>query len=348
MGIDISVIVPVFNTEKYLRECLDSLAGQTVFERMEVLLVDDGSADASPAICDEYAAKHPRFSVMHQENLGVSAARNAGLRMASGKYAGFVDSDDTIAADMYEKLIETAEKTGSDISSCGYIFCGPDAQKTVTFPFKEEKALTRDEIIHTVFPFMIRSDAFNSCCNKLFSLSVIRQNGIVFPEGRKHAEDRRFVIDCLMRCQTMCYSAFPGYYYRYVETGAVNAARADYLENMLAKYHENIELFGGAGLERAVLDENNALSLAEQAVSAAFIIENKLNGKIRRKTLKSLVKNGQIRACVSDCLPSVEKSGSRYDKLMYRMLQKGSAFGVRVILRAMKIRLYFVKTAAGQ
>lgn len=121
MEIDISVIVPVFNTEKYLRECLDSIAGQTIFERMEVLLVDDGSADASPAICDEYTAKHPCFSVIHQQNLGVSAARKTGLRMAYGRYAGFVDSDDTIAADMYEKLIGTA-KNGLDFSYLARLF----------------------------------------------------------------------------------------------------------------------------------------------------------------------------------------------------------------------------------
>jgi len=347
MGIDISVIVPVFNTEKYLRECLDSIAGQTVFERMEVLLIDDGSVDASPSICDEYAAKYPNFSVIHQRNLGVSAARNTGLRTAKGRYAGFVDSDDTVAADMYEKLIVNAAKTGSDISCCGYIFCLPDAQKTITFPFEENKALDRSEIVRTVFPFMVLSDSFNSCCNKLFSLSVIRQNGISFPEGRKHAEDRRFVIDCLMRCGSMCYTAYSGYYYRYVESGAVNAARTDYLDNMLAKYSENIELFGACGMDADILSLNNALSLAQQAVSCAYIIENRLSGKIRRETLKSLVKNSRIRACVSACRPFAAKNGSRYDRWMYLMLQMGSATGVRMILRAMKIRLSIARAAAG-
>jgi len=339
MGIDISVIVPVYNTEQYLRECLDSIIAQTVFNRMEIILIDDGSTDASAAICDEYVRRYERISVDHQANRGVSAARNAGLGMASGRYIGFVDSDDTITADMYEQLFESAEKTGSDMSCCGYIFYLPDTQTRISFPFPENTALPREEIIKIVFSFIIRNDAFNSCCNKLFSLSVIRQNGIVFPEGKKHAEDRRFVIDFLLHCGSMCYRAFPGYHYRYVETGAVNAARTDYLDNMLAKYNENVELFAGTGLEQSVLDENNALSLASQALSGVYFIEKKLNGKVRREALKRLVRNQQVRRCLGDYWLAVTTGRSAYEKLGYLMIRLGSTTGLRAVMGAMSVRL---------
>ncbi|HOU09747.1 MAG TPA: glycosyltransferase [Clostridiales bacterium] len=335
----VSVIVPVFNTEKYLRECLDSIIAQTIFDRMEILLVDDGSDDASPSICDEYAGRYERIGVIHQANLGVSAARNAGLRMAAGKYAGFVDSDDTIKEDMYEKLVDAAEKTGADLSCCGYIFSLPDAQKNISFPFEEERTLARGDIIRTVIPYMIRSDAFNSCCNKLFSLSVIRQNGIVFPEGRKHAEDRRFVAEFLLCCESMSYIDYHGYFYRYVETGAVNAARTDYLDNMLAKYAENIDLFGEAGLDRAVLNENNALSLASQALSGAYFIESKLSGKVRRDTLRQLARNRQIRRCLADYWGKITAGCSTYEKMVFRMIRSESAAGLHMVIRAMDIRL---------
>ena len=110
----LSVIVPVYNAEKYLKKTLESLAAQTVADSMQIILVDDGSADSSPDICDEFASKHPDTVVIHRENGGVSAARNAGIKEAIGEYIGFVDADDTIAPDYYEKLLNAAKENDCD------------------------------------------------------------------------------------------------------------------------------------------------------------------------------------------------------------------------------------------
>ena len=99
---EISVIVPVYNAEKYLPRCLRSIQEQTIFDQMEVILVNDGSADASGRICDEFAARHANARVLHKENGGVSSARNAGLDVATGAFIGFVDSDDFIRRDAME------------------------------------------------------------------------------------------------------------------------------------------------------------------------------------------------------------------------------------------------------
>lgn len=99
----ISVIVPIYNTEKYLAKCLDSLINQT-FQRLEIILIDDGSTDNSGQICDEYAVKDDRIKVIHKTNGGVSSARNAGLDVVTGSYIAFVDPDDYIDSDMYEVL----------------------------------------------------------------------------------------------------------------------------------------------------------------------------------------------------------------------------------------------------
>lgn len=115
----ISVIVPVYKVEPYLRQCLDSLLSQT-YENLEIILVDDGSPDNCGVICDEYATKERRIRVIHQENGGVSAARNAGLEAASGAYLGFVDSDDWIEPDMYEHLLLGLLQAQVDISICGH------------------------------------------------------------------------------------------------------------------------------------------------------------------------------------------------------------------------------------
>lgn len=117
----ISVIVPVYNVEKYLPRCIDSILNQT-YKNLEIILVDDGSPDNCPAICDEYAQKDSRIKVIHKANGGVSSARNVGLDVATGEYIGFVDSDDWIEPDMYEFLFMRATDYNVDISRCASVW----------------------------------------------------------------------------------------------------------------------------------------------------------------------------------------------------------------------------------
>lgn len=113
----ISIIVPVYNVERYIERCVESICQQT-YTNTEIILVDDGSTDSSGKICDEIAVKDPRIRVIHQQNSGLSAARNAGLAVAKGEYIAFVDSDDYIAQEMYSVMIENMEKYDLDIIGC--------------------------------------------------------------------------------------------------------------------------------------------------------------------------------------------------------------------------------------
>ena len=113
----ISVVVPVYKVEPYLRKCLDSIVNQT-YRDLEIILIDDGSPDNCGRICDEYAERDARIRVVHQENSGLSAARNAGLKLVSGSYIGFVDSDDWIEPDMYSYLLGNALEYQADIAVC--------------------------------------------------------------------------------------------------------------------------------------------------------------------------------------------------------------------------------------
>ena len=127
----ISVIVPVYKVEQYLKRCVDSILHQT-FSDLEVILVDDGSPDNCPAMCDKYAGTDSRVKVIHQKNAGVSAARNAGLSVASGEYITFVDSDDFIDPQMYEKMLAVAEKYDCDVVMCDCMKEFPDHQEVYT------------------------------------------------------------------------------------------------------------------------------------------------------------------------------------------------------------------------
>lgn len=115
----LSVIVPVYNVEKYLPQCLDSIIAQT-FSDTEIIIVDDGSTERSPTICDAYAAKDNRISVIHKPNAGLGAAYNTGINAANGKYIGFVESDDFIASNMFEKLLDIAVKNDLDVARCNF------------------------------------------------------------------------------------------------------------------------------------------------------------------------------------------------------------------------------------
>jgi glycosyltransferase involved in cell wall biosynthesis len=115
---EISIIVPVYDVEKYLKKCVDSILNQT-FKDFELILVDDGSPDNSGAICDQYAEKDSRVRVIHKENGGLSDARNAGIEVARGKYLGFVDSDDFVNEDMYKQLYTSIIENNADLSICG-------------------------------------------------------------------------------------------------------------------------------------------------------------------------------------------------------------------------------------
>ena len=116
----ISIIIPVYNVEKYLSTCLNSVINQT-YQNLEIILVNDGSTDACPKICEEYATKDNRIKVIHKQNGGLSDARNVGLKQTTGNLVSFVDSDDVLALDFYQKLINVLIKNNADIAECGFL-----------------------------------------------------------------------------------------------------------------------------------------------------------------------------------------------------------------------------------
>lgn len=201
----ISIIVPIYNMERYLRECLDSIKSQT-FADWECILVDDGSTDNSPAICDEYAAADPRFKAVHQRNGGLSAARNAALRTASGEYIGFVDSDDWIEQGMYELLYKLVTEHDADIAQVGFRkeFIGRrHSTKSLTNNLKviDGKTAMR-EIGFDRLP--------NYVWNKLHRRSIITCD---FPDGRNF-EDIFVYSQWLKNVKKMVLDPTPMYHYR--------------------------------------------------------------------------------------------------------------------------------------
>ncbi len=173
----ISVIVPVYNVEEYLEKCVGSIINQT-YKNLEIILVDDGSPDRCPEMCDEFARIDDRIMVIHKENGGQGSARNRALDVAKGEYIAFVDSDDFLEADMYENMVEAIERTDSDISLCGFIT--HSGLRSVKSPVPKDEYVFQgsEEILKNYFssPYVDGSP-----CNKLFRSEVFED--IRFPEG---------------------------------------------------------------------------------------------------------------------------------------------------------------------
>ena len=194
----ISIIVPVYKVEQYLRRCLDSIASQT-FTDWECILIDDGSPDKSGAICDEYALRDSRFRVIHQENKGVSAARNAGLDAARGEWIGFVDSDDWVEKDCYETAMEIAVAEKADTVCFGVRFVnGRNDFKNVHF---SDKGLYKNFVQYPVY--------MNAVCNKLFHKNLLhnlfQKTSIHFDEDISICEDMLFSFQILYASKKIIY-----------------------------------------------------------------------------------------------------------------------------------------------
>lgn len=207
MGKLVSVIIPVYNVEKYLSRCLDSVICQT-YSDLEILLINDGSTDESGKICDEYAKKDRRIRVIHKKNGGVSSARNIGLRHATGEYVGFIDSDDYISPHMYQCLVDNIEKEKADISIVGFLneeslndFVPYWAQKEYRMFSKSEQI---DKLLTNTFYTC-------SCCDKIIKRSLLVD--LYFDEKIKQYEDLLFLYQAMKRSEKAVFTSEAYYYY---------------------------------------------------------------------------------------------------------------------------------------
>lgn len=183
----ISVIVPIYNVEKYLRKSIDSLLCQT-YRNLEIILVDDGGTDGCPDICDEYKEQDARVRVIHKSNGGLSDARNAGLAIASGEYIAFFDSDDYLKPTMYEKLVQALECAKADVAICNFETVTPEG---ISIPERNLHQSIQDEVI-TGKEAIIRLcgpnyEYYVTAWNRLYKKEVVEN--ILFPKGKIHEDE---------------------------------------------------------------------------------------------------------------------------------------------------------------
>lgn len=237
----VSVIVPVYNVEKYIDTCVQSILNQTM-NNIEVILVDDGSKDSSSARCDYYSLHDKRIRVVHKENAGLGYARNSGLQIATGKYIVFVDGDDYIESNHIEKMFNYIETTGADVTIGGHTKVDNNGGRIVEKNPLAGNTYCDDEIRNKVIPMMCgqleKDDRIEmSSCMTIYRRIIIEEAGIRFPSERELiSEDLIFNMNVLSKARVVSIVDSVGYYYRYNPTSLTHRYLPDRFQKQKQLY----------------------------------------------------------------------------------------------------------------
>lgn len=228
----VSIIVPVYKVEEYLHQCVDSIINQT-YRNLEIILIDDGSPDRCPEICDEYAARDNRIKVIHKFNGGLSEARNHGLELASGEYIMFVDSDDYVDIRIVETLIEAIDASSADIA-----MCGRNDMRTTSISsncnFESDVVLDKKSLMALILRDKIGSQAWA----KLFKKEQFKN--LRFPIGRLY-EDIGTTYLAFNKCNRMVYISRPLYYYRLNQSSISFSEKPNKIYDTFCSFNERLQ-----------------------------------------------------------------------------------------------------------
>ncbi len=299
----VSVIVPVYNVEKYLNRCVESILAQTE-QNIEIILVDDGSTDGSGVLCDAWAEKDGRILVLHKENGGLTSAWKAGVKLASGEYAGFVDSDDWIEPDMYEKMLKEALREDADLVACGLVFDFEDPK----IPKREEGSNFKKDVydrraLEGLFPFLINDGRFfgrtlqPARVTKLFRMDLLRENMDFCDERVAVGEDMQITFPVFLDTGKLC--VIQNYYpYHYWINGSSITGKYDgrYMEKvkLLAERLETISR------EKGVYDfspqiRNDFLSMSVLAVKNEIYRNYRSGRKAVTANVRAICEDEKVR-----------------------------------------------------
>ncbi len=270
----ISVIIPIYKVEKYLRKCLDSVINQT-YKNLEIILVDDGSPDACPQICDEYAKNDDRIKVIHKENGGQSTARNAALDICTGEYIAFIDSDDYVDKMYIEKLYKAAKDKNAQIAICSFFYTD-ETGKIWKGDKLENKVVSGDE---KMFCFFRSNECIDAACFKIYHNSIWKD--LRYPIG-KVAEDASISDITFMKANAVCF--IDEYLYYYFQRG--DSAMGKFKNNGTKIALDSIEAFKGR-LSRVDVNSKFYIPALFQFFDTYLYIYSKVKkGKKLKKTIR--------------------------------------------------------------
>ena len=320
----VSIVIPVFNGEQYLARCLDSVLNQT-YDKLQVILIDDGSTDSSVKICDAYAARDPRVIVEHKENRGPSSARNSGVAKAEGVYLSFVDCDDYLESDAISSMVQAMKTQNADLVCGNYVIDEVHTgQRRVANVQNDDRNFTQKEIADALVYYLHRPGGYNMLVvawGTLYLTHIIKDNEIAFDESVRVYEDVKFIMEYYRHVSTIHYHSAPVYNYHGVYSltaaGTIGLARDPLaFKNPIAYILGFVRDVEGAGtLSQDVLDH----ILVSYAIRTIILIV-KLNGRQRlqesRKLISVIMNDSEIRQALGSYKPEMKNESRAIPKLM--------------------------------
>ncbi|NMA83548.1 MAG: glycosyltransferase [Epulopiscium sp.] len=265
--VDVSIIVPIYNVASVLNRCINSLIGQSL-RNIEIILVNDGSTDESLKICQSYSKIDSRVKVVNKVNGGVSSARNAGLRIATGKYVGFVDADDWVESNMYEMMLKSLENKDASICMCEYFVDNAGKSNRIRLPCNEVLSKQSDVAVKLVGSMLsdithnrTSNTIMGTVCRLLIPRSFIEEHQLKFREDIYYKEDLLFCVQTFLKAKKIAIVNEALYYYVSRDGSAVRQYRED-LDWQIDKVYVGI---------KESLDENGVLHKMERHLNLQFV-----------------------------------------------------------------------------
>ena len=303
MAESVSVIVPIYKTEKYLRKCIDSIVNQT-YRELEIILVDDGSPDTSGQICDEYASCDPRIKVVHKKNGGLSDARNAGLNICSGTYVMFCDSDDWIEPDTINIAVDEMKKSNAELVVWGYSADFVDTEERL----ENCSICLANEKIYVGNAEGLKSNnvmgLLGYAWNKLYRKSLLYKHSIMFEKGVSLVEDILFNAQVIKYCNLISIIDYAGTHYvqrKQVTLG--NSIYNDYMELIFraieAKKSILLHFNSNTQISKTIISKNIIISL--KAGILYITKKNELSYKSKNIRLKRMLEDKYVKLLLPQC-----------------------------------------------
>lgn len=327
--IKISIIVPVFNVEKYVERCIESLVNQD-YDNIEIILIDDGSEDNSLKICKDYEKKYKNIKVYSKNNTGVSDTRNLGIEKAIGDYITFVDSDDFIAKDYISNVVNVIKYNQFRLIRTGYTLIRDEKEKKLSFIEEDTKEQNLEDVIKGI----LTTNLLNSSCMFFIEKNFLNENKIRFKNDIQYGEDLLFSIECYANVEKALYINNTGYYYYY---NSDNSSSTTNIDKRIKYCIDNINVYSKLyfyGVEKEYITFNiyNKINYAMK-----FILSyNSVNYKEMRKILEIIMKNNNFNVINKYSIMGIKYNQPKINKLLTLLLYKKYYIGYYIILKIYK------------
>lgn len=337
----VSVVVPIYNVEKYLDRCITSVVNQT-YANLEIILVDDGSPDGCPQICDTWAQKDSRIRVIHKENAGLGMARNTGIDYATGEYICFFDSDDYVASETIEVCVSAANANKGDLVIFGHTNVTPEGQILgVHQPCPPKQMFVGEEITHMLLPMAISLDLktgenwnlMQSACTKLYSMAVIRKSGWRFVSEREIiSEDFYSLTELFGYLDRVCVLDRAFYYYTVNQASLSHSYKPDRFERIKTFYESMRSLSQRMQIANVLDQPIKAITFGFCIGAIKQIVASNQSVKVRYQEVRRIIQDDMLQKMVK----GTDYSGTGIQKKLLYCAVKHKLVGICYLLACLK------------